>query len=213
MIFLDYERRIILMISLDEAKELLTKEKSEKLRQVVTNSTPVINLSNKLHNDIVMAALCDAVENDVIHVADMDEKMIKLPNSNTNTLSYPKLINILHTVHNSNPKIVCHIKLLEPDPYIPKTINEWIIDGNNGVSFHDIFEYVVKKFEITPHDIRVKMTETLKSTVVNNVAQLVSRYITSDEEERKKMVISIKTICRLVNMIGKQITAEFVKEI
>ena len=200
------------MISLEEAKGMMTEEKTEKLRKLVTNSTPVINLSNKLHNDIIMAALCDAVENDVIHVNDLDDKLVKLLNSNTNTLSYPKLINILNTIHMTNPKIVCHIKLFEPDPAFPTLINEWFIDGKNDISFHNIFEYVIKKFEITPREIRVKMTETLKPTVVNNVAQLVAKYVVSTKEQQQSMVISIKTICRLVNMVGKIMTAEFIKE-
>ena len=201
------------MISLDEAKKLMTKEKSEKLRQVVCDSTPTINFSNKLHNDIIMSALCDAVSDDVIHVSDLDDKLIKLLNSNTNTISFPKLINALHTIHETNPSIVCHIKLTKPDPAFPETINYWTIDGKNGLSFHDIFEYVVKKFEITPREIRVKMTKTLKPTVVNNVAQLVAKYFTSTKEEQQKMVISIKTISRLVNMIGMQLSAEFRKDV
>lgn len=201
------------MISLDEAKKLMTKEKSDKLRQVVCDSTPAINFSNKLHNDIVMSALCDAVSNDVIHVTDLDDKLVKLLNSNTNTISFPKLMNALQTIHKTNPNIVCHIKLTKPDPSFPETINYWIIDGKNGLSFHDIFEYVVKKFEITPREIRIKMTKILKPTVVNNVAQLVAKYFTSTKEEQDKMVISIKTISRLVNMIGLHLSAEFRKDV
>jgi hypothetical protein len=55
------------------------------------------------------------------------------------------------------------------------------------------------------------MTETLKPTVVNNVAQLVAKYSVASKEERNKMVISIRTITRLVNMSGYLIYAEFKK--
>lgn len=210
--YIFYLKGGIIMISLEEAKQMMTKEKSDKLKRIVTDSAPTINFSNKLHNDIVMAAFCDAVENDVIHVSDLDDKLIKLLNSNTNTISFPKLVSILDTIHATNPRIICYIRLQSPAPAFPEKINDWVIDGKNGISFHDIFDYVIKKFEITPRDIRINMTKTLKPTVVNNVAQLVAKYVSSNKEEQSEMVISIKTISRLVNMVGKQITAEFRKE-
>jgi hypothetical protein len=54
------------------------------------------------------------------------------------------------------------------------------------------------------------MTEMLKPTIVNNVAQLVAKYNSIEsEEERKKITISISTITRLVNMSGYLLIAEF----
>ena len=125
-------------------------------------------------------------------------------------MSFPKLINTLNTIHNSNEKIACVITLKKTD-IAQSTICEWVIDGKNDITFHRIFEYVIKYFKVTPHDIRINMTKTLKPTVVNNVAQMVSKYLTSDEEERKKMVISIRTITRIVNMEGYLLFADFKK--
>ena len=56
------------------------------------------------------------------------------------------------------------------------------------------------------------MTTTLKSTIVNNVSQLVSKFYKSTEEEQNKMIISISTIQRLVNMSGGCLTAEFYED-
>ena len=49
------------MISLEEAKSMMTKDKREKLRNIVEVSKPSINFTNKMNNDIVMQALCRAV--------------------------------------------------------------------------------------------------------------------------------------------------------
>ena len=198
------------MISLEEAKSMMTKDKREKLRNIVEVSKPSINFTNKMNNDIVMQALCRAVEENIIYVSDLDDRLIKLLNSSTNTMSFPKLINTLNTIHKSNEKIVCVITLKKTD-IAQSTICEWVIDGKNDITFHRIFEYVIKYFKVTPHDIRISMTKTLKPTVVNNVAQMVSKYLTSNEEERKKMVISIRTITRIVNMEGHLLFADFKK--
>lgn len=200
----------IVMISLEEAKSMMTKDKREKLRNIVEVSKPSINFTNKMNNDIVMQALCRAVEENIIHVSDLDDRLIKLLNSSTNTMSFPKLINTLNTIHKSNEKIACVITLKKTD-IAQSTICEWVIDGKNDITFHRIFEYVIKYFKVTPHDIRISMTKTLKPTVVNNVAQMVSKYLTSNEEERKKMVISIRTITRIVNMEGHLLFADFKK--
>jgi hypothetical protein len=44
---------------------------------------------------------------------------------------------------------------------------------------------------------------------VNNIAQLVSKYNTSNDEEKKSMQVSITTISRLVNMSAHTLYAEF----
>ena len=197
------------MISLEEAKKLMTKSSKEKLKKLVDLNLPKINFSNKINNDIVMQALCRAVEDDVIHISDLDDKLVKLLNSNTNTISIGKLNRALSVIRKTNPNIICYISLKDPESHL--TMNEWFIDGTDEYVFHRMFEYVLTEFKITPHIIRNKMTETLKPTVVNNVAQLVAKYSVASKEERNKMVISIRTITRLVNMSGYLIYAEFKK--
>ena len=55
--------------------------------------------------------------------------------------------------------------------------------------------------------VRNKMTETLKPTIVNNIAQLIAKYAVA--EDKDELTISINTISRLVNMTGNLIFAEF----
>ena len=198
-------------MTLEEAKQLMTDSARAKLKNVVNVNKPTINYSNKMNNDIVMQALCRAYDDGVIHADDMDDTLVKLINSSTNTLSYAKLIRSLKAIHQTNPRIACVITIKHPKDKMLEDVKEWIIDGDNNVSFHRIFEFVLATYKILPHDVRVKMTETLKPTVVNNVAQLIAKYNISTEEEREKMVISIRTITRLVNMVGDIIYAEFKK--
>lgn len=201
----------IMSLTLEEAKKLMTDSAKEKLRSVVNVNKPVINHANKMNNDIIMQALCRAIDSNIIHTDDMDDTLIKLVNSSTNTLSYAKLIRSLKTIHHTNPKIACIISMHNPKDISNESTVEWVIDGKNDITFHMIFEYVLAKFGITPHDVRINMTKTLKPTVVNNVAQLIAKYNISTEEERSKIVISIRTITRLVNMSGWMLFAEFKK--
>ena len=62
-----------------------------------------------------MGALCKAVLDDVIHVESLDEKIIKLLNSPTNTLSQSKLKYVLNVVHETQPRIKCIITIMTPD--------------------------------------------------------------------------------------------------
>lgn len=197
-------------LSLQEAKALMSKESTEKLRNVVDNSITTIDFSNKVNKDIIMGALCRAVENGLINSNDLDDKLIKLLNSDTNTMSYTKLIHALEVIHQTKPNIVCEISIYEPNVPSPRLVQKWNI-YDDTITFHDIFKFVLEEFNITPHDIRVEMAKTLKSTVVNNVAQLAANFIKSSIEERKKMVISIVVITRLVNMSNHLIYAEFKK--
>lgn len=197
-------------LSLEEAKALMSKESSEKLRHVVDNTITTIDFSNKVNKDIIMNALCRAVESGLITANDLDDKMIKLLNSDTNTMSYTKLIYALKTIHETKRNIACKISILEPDVPAPRLIKTWLIYDEN-TTFHDIFKFVLEEFNITPHDIRVEMAKTLKSTVVNNVAQLAANFIKSSDEVRKNIVISIVAITRLVTMTGHLIYADFVK--
>lgn len=60
-------------------------------------------------------------------------------------------------------------------------------------------------FEITPTLVRNKMTETLKPTIVNNIAQCVAKYQNGEPD----LNVSITTVSRLVNMCDHLIYADF----
>ena len=192
------------IMTIEEAKALLTPEKIEKLKEMVIPK-PSINTENKSNNDILMNALCVAAEKEIIHPNALDDKILKLLNSATNTLSSSKLEYVLNHVHKTQANIVCCITIKDKDHNVVK---QWDYYGPN-VSFNSLFEYVVDKFEITPQSIRSTMTKMLKPTIVNNIAQLVAKYDTLDDNEKKKLNISITTITRLVNMSGYLIFAEF----
>ena len=88
-------------------------------------------------------------------------------------------------------------------------INQWVFTGPE-VYFNKMFEFVIEYFEITPSIVRNKMTTMLKTTIVNNVAQLIAKYTSlTDEDEKKKITISINTIARLVNMSDHILLARF----
>jgi hypothetical protein len=193
-------------ISLEDAKAMVSPEAIARLKNVVTPK-PIINMDAKVNNDIIMSALCTAVNNGVIKQASLDDRLIKLLNSSTNTLSAAKLGSILSHIRETQPNMACVITLMEPD--MSTWLEGWTFTGPN-VYFNKIFEYVIDYFDITPSIIRNKMTEMLKPTIVNNVAQLVAKYNSIEsEEERKKITISISTITRLVNMSGYLLIAEF----
>lgn len=193
-------------ISIEEAKAMMSGEAISKLKDIVTPQ-PIVNMNQKVNNDIIMSALCRAVSDDVIHMSSIDDKIIKLLNSPTNTLSAVKVGSILNQVRKSQPNMCCVITLKSSD--MNDTINEWIFTGPE-VYFNKIFEFVIEYFEITPSMVRNKMTTMLKTTIVNNVAQLVAKYTSlTDEEEKKQLTISINTITRLVNMSDHILLAEF----
>lgn len=193
-------------ISIEEAKAMMSGEAISKLKDIVTPQ-PIVNMNQKVNNDIIMSALCRAVSDDVIHMSSIDDKIIKLLNSPTNTLSAVKVGSILNQVRKSQPNMCCVITLKTSD--MNDTINEWTFTGPE-VYFNKIFEFVIEYFEITPSMVRNKMTTMLKTTIVNNVAQLVAKYTSlTDEEEKKQLTISINTITRLVNMSDHILLAEF----
>ncbi len=193
-------------ISLEDAKKLVSPEALLRLQKMV-RPEPIINMDSKVNNDIIMSALCTAVNKGVIKQQSIDERLVKLLNSSTNTLSAVKLGNILSSIRTVQPNMCCVISLMEPD--MSDVIERWVFVGPN-VKFNKIFEYVIDRFKITPPMIRTKMTEMLKPTIVNNVAQLVAKYnsLTTDEE-RDSITISISTVTRLVNMSGYILMAEF----
>lgn len=196
-------------ISIEEAKAMMSDEALSRLKDIVTPQ-PSINMNQKVNNDIIMSALCRAVNDGVIHMDAVDDHIVKLLNSPTNTLSAVKVGNILTQIRKFQPNMCCVITLKSSD--MNEKINEWIFTGPE-VYFNKIFEYVIDKFEITPSLVRNKMTAMLKTTIVNNVAQLVAKYNSlTDEEEKKHLTISINTVTRLVNMSDHILLAEF-KEI
>lgn len=193
-------------ISLADAKAMISEESVSKLKEIVTPKV-MINMDTKVNNDIIMSALCTAVSNGVIKMTSLDDRLIKLLNSPTNTLSSTKLGSILTHIRETQPKMCCVITLKSGD--MTEVIQEWTFTGPT-VYFNKIFEFVVQEFNITPSIVRNKMTEMLKATIVNNVAQLVAKYASLEtEEEKKAITISISTITRLVNMSGYLLMAEF----
>lgn len=195
-------------ISLEEAKALMSSDSINKLKEIVY-AKPVVDLKQKANCDILMSALCTATTNGVIRYNSLDETIIKILNASTSTLSERKLIAALRQIQESQPYIRCIITL-KSGGLNPEVINEWVIDGSDkGIRLIDIFDYVVNKFNITPQIVRQKMGEMLKTTIVNNIAQLVSKYTSSTDEEKESIQVSITTISRLVNMSEHTLYAEF----
>ena len=188
-------------ITLEQAKAMMTKEALEKLNKVVV-SHPTINVEKKANCDILMQALCRGVVDGVIHVESLDDRLVKLLNAKTNTLSPTKLGEILTTIRRHQPKIACVIEVREP--VNDDLVRKWVFAGPE-VKFTKMLEDIIKTFEITPTLVRTKMTETLKSTIVNNIAQTVARFLNGDPEQN----VSVTTVSRLVNMCGYLIYAEF----
>ena len=193
-------------ITLDEAKNMVSRDNLNKLHEIV-ETKPSVDTSHKVNNDIIMAAFCKAVCEGVIKQSSLNDRLIKLLNSETNTISQSKLGELLKVVRTKQPNLICRIVLREPDM---RDMMTWTFDDD--VCFLGMFDYVLHQFNITPTEIRQKMVTTLKPTIVNNVSQLVSKYNKSTDEERQRMVISISTIQRLVNMSGRILLAEFVEE-
>lgn len=194
-------------MNIAEAKAMFSPEAAAKLHEVV-DVKPEIDFSKKVNNDILMTALCKAVTNGTIKKQSLNDRLIKLLNSETNTISQSKLEEILSIIHHTQPKMVCIVTMRDVDKDLDlQPVFRW--EYKENISFNDAFYTVLLYYHITPSMIRQKMTETLKSTIVNNVSQLVSKYYKSSDEERNKMIISISTIQRLVNMCGGTLVARF----
>lgn len=188
-------------ITLEQAKAMMSPEAIENLRQVVV-SHPNINTERKANCDILMQALCRAVTDEVILPESLDDKLVKLLNAKTNTLSPSKLGELLEQVRKTQPKIACVIRILEP--VNDEMLKKWVFTGPE-VRFTGMLGDIIKMFDITPSIVRSKMTETLKPTIVNNIAQCVAKYQNSDED----LNVSITTISRIVNMCNHLIYADF----
>lgn len=195
---------IAMGLTIEEAKALMTDKALEKLNKVVV-SHPNINVEKKANCDILMQALCRGVTDGVINIESLDDKLIKLLNAKTNTLSPSKLGEILSTIRKKQPKIACVIEIREP--VNDDVVKKWVFVGPE-VKFTKMLEDIIHRFEITPTLVRTKMIETLKPTIVNNIAQTVARFLNGDPEQN----VSVTTVSRLVNMCGYLIYADF-KEI
>ncbi len=195
-------------MTVEEAKQMISKENVDRLKNVVA-PRPEVNISSKANADIIMSALCTAVTNGNIKEAALNESIIKLLNSSTSTLSAVKVGKILSILRETQPNMTCVITLKTGDS--KDIIKEWVFTGPE-VYFNRIFEFVVREFDITPAIIRSRLGEMFKMTIVNNVAQLLGKYKTlKTEEDRKAVAISISTITRLVNMSHHLLFAEFVE--
>lgn len=194
------------MMTLEDAKSLMSDDALKKLHDVV-EVKPIVDTSHKIHNDILMTALCKAVNEGVIKPSALNERLIKLLNSETITISQSKLTEILQSVQRVQPRMVCVVTMQNLEFH---ELMSWKF--KDSANFISMFGEVLQYYRITPSDIRKKMVDTLKSTIVNNVSQLVSKYYKADEIERQGMVVSISTIQRLVNMAGGMLTAEFKEE-
>ncbi len=190
-------------ISLEEAKALMTDASLEKLREVVTIK-PIINMDRKTSSDILMQALCKGIEDGVIHESSLNGKIIKLLNAETSSIAQAKLGEILMTIQKHQPKMACVISLKTGD--MSTVLYDWVFRGPE-VRFNAMFEYVVRTFHITPGIIRDKLSQMLKPTIANNIAQFLSKYESMDDPS--DTVISITTITRLVNMENHLLIAEF----
>lgn len=191
-------------MDLEEAKKLMTPEALQKLREV-TAAHIDIDTSKKSCNDILMQALCDGVSNDVIKVSSLSQKTIKMLNSPTNTLSETKFYCILDEIRQKQKDMICIVSIIDEDEH--SIMKRWIFpDPLNR--FVSILDYVLEEFNITATSIRNKMCSVLKPTIVNNIAQSVTKYQSLSNKEDAN--ISITTIFRLVNMEGYLMKAEFI---
>lgn len=180
-------------MTIAEAEALMTDEAYEKLKEIVTVK-PVIDISKKAGNDILMQAFCKAVTDEVINPNNLDDRLTKLINSATNTLSQQKLKYLLEVVHRNQPNIKCIITVTTVD--MSETILEVEYFDPDSIDFLDMFKWLLEYFHVTPTSIRNKLNETLKPTIVNNISQLVSRVQSGNTDG---LIISIATITRIVN--------------
>ena len=192
-------------MTIEEARALMAPSALQHLKDMV-NENIVIDTSKKSACDIIMAAFCKAIEDNVIHKTSLNDQFVGMLNSSTNTMSQTKLGDLLALLNEKQPNIACIITLYTPD--MNDVIEEWIFKTPNP-SFNKMYEFIMAHFEITPEKIRKEMSKVLKQTIANNVAQFALKYSTSDNTD--DMVVSITTITRLVNMMNHIITCQFIE--
>ena len=118
-------------MTIEEARSMMSPDALNKLHEVV-DIKPVIDFSKKVNNDILMTALCKAVKDDVIKLSSLNDRLVKLLNSETNTISQSKLKEILDIIHQKQPNICCCISM----------------DNFNGVEIIPVYDWVYKDNEI-----------------------------------------------------------------
>jgi len=193
-------------MTVEEAKQLMTPESLDKLRKMVSKPLE-IDFSRKVNCDLVMGSLCKAVQTGVIQQKSLNEKIIKLLNSDTSTISDSTLSYILNVVHKNQPTLAFEVTLYEANM---DTIAKWTIFRN--ARFNVIFAFILERFEITPQMVRAQLIDTFRPTIVNNLGQLVSRFQSMSGDEKFDQTISMSTVQRLVTMTKHIIMGEFVVE-
>ena len=191
-------------MTIEDAKKLMSESSFQKLKELVARPVE-IDMSKKVGNDIIMAAFCQAVSTGVIKSESLNTKLVKLLNSDTNTISDTKLDELLKIVHTNQPDIACRIDIT--DSKMRHIFTYWEYEN---VRYQSIFRDILRLFKITPQMIRSKMTKTLKPTIVNNIGQLVSKFLNANKEEQDNIRVSITTIHHIVNMTGNIMTAQFI---
>lgn len=193
--------------SLQTARALMNQDAWDNLNKIVmpSDNTLLDNNKNVINNDVLMAAYCKAIKDEVIEstVLSKNPMLIKLYNSQTNKLSDWKVEKILQNIHTVQPNIACVITIQNGNL---DTIKEFIYTDH--VHFHELFKWVVTHFKITPQLVRQEMVKKLDIplSTTNNIGQDLSKVDDPDAS------VSIITISRLVNMCNHIIKAEF-KEI
>jgi len=191
-------------MNLKEAKALMNPSAMNNLKTTISVEEK-IDMSKKVNGDAIMVALCKAINDGTIKISSLSTPLIKMLNSSTNTISQTKLGEILDQVRKSQPNMICVISIMTGDK--TDTLMNWEFTTSDTCRFNDMFEYVVKTFQITPQQTREKLSKLLKPTIANNIGQLIVKYETS--EHKDEIVISITTIARLTNMAGYILDVKF----
>lgn len=180
----------------------LTDEHIEHLKQIVTTRQQ-LNIHKGSNCDILLGGLIKAIKDGTIIADKLGDDVVKTLNNATISLKEAKCHDLLKSI-NEKQKIKCFIII---DDGTNKDHVEWDV---SKVTFKDIFDQVVKRFNVTPLMVREKLKPVLKSTICNNTSQLLNKWLTQTEEEKKEKNISIATITRIVSdVVGYQIWSEW----
>ena len=178
-------------MTIEEAKTLMSPEALEHLNEVVCPWE--INIEKK-DCDIVMSALCRAVTDNIIKKTSLDENTVQLLNSDTSTLTAQKLVDALTAIRKYQD-VVCFIFLKYHDEKV-------VFDIGDGIStYNHIFDWVVNTCDVTSIGIRKNMNGKYKASVINNIAQLITKHHINPNEP-----ISIKNITRIFTSYNGIIT-------
>lgn len=184
---------------IEEMFKGLTDENIEHLKQIVTTRQQ-LNIHKGSNCDILLGGLIKAIKDGVIMSDKLSDDVIKTLNNATISLKESKCHDILKSI-NEKQKIHCYIII---DDGSEKDHVEWDV---SKTSFKDIFDQVIKKFKVDPPMVREKLKPVLKSTICNNTSQLINKWLTQPDEEKR---VSIATITRIVSdVVGYQIWSEW----